>query len=111
MFSPSPTGTTCRAPASLTRRYRRLVRSLGIRSTLHKLRHYSATELLAAGVDVRTVSGRLGHAEGGTTLAYYAAWVHQADQRASRLLAKRLPDPTPHSPLHPSSRVRPVLTR
>jgi integrase len=75
----------------LTRRYRRLVRALGIRSTLHKLRHYSATELLAAGVDVHTVSGRLGHSEGGTTLAYYAAWVHQADQRASRILAQRLP--------------------
>src|SRR6266545_6014471 len=39
----------------------------------HKLRHYSATELLAAGVDLRTVAGRLGHSEGGTTLAFYAA--------------------------------------
>jgi integrase len=93
VFSPSPTSTTCRAPASLTRQYRRLVRALGIRTTLHKLRHYSATELLAAGVDVRTVSGRLGHSDGGTTLAYYAAWVHQADHRASRLLAQRLPKP------------------
>jgi hypothetical protein len=37
---------------------------------MHSLRHYSATELIAAGVDVRTVAGRLGHGSGGaTTLA------------------------------------------
>jgi integrase len=48
---------------------------LGIGSHLHALRHYSATELLAAGVDLRTVAGRLGHAGGGTTtLRVYAAW-------------------------------------
>ncbi|MGW0231504.1 hypothetical protein ACWDWO_24625 [Actinopolymorpha singaporensis] len=48
--------------------------SLGIRTTLHKLHHYSATELIAAGVDVRTIAGRLGHGGGGaTTLRVYAA--------------------------------------
>jgi hypothetical protein len=34
---------------------------------LHSLRHYSATELIAAGTDVRTVAGRLGHGSGGAT--------------------------------------------
>ena len=35
-------------------------------------------------VDVRTVAGRLGHGGGGTTtLRVYAAWVSEADQRAS----------------------------
>jgi site-specific recombinase XerD len=34
---------------------------------IHQLRHYSATELIAAGVDVRTFAGRLGHGGGGTT--------------------------------------------
>jgi hypothetical protein len=42
-------------PSSVTRRYDRLARRLGINTTLHKLRHYSATELIAAGVD--TYSG------------------------------------------------------
>jgi integrase len=93
LFSPAADGSTCRKPAALTSQYRRLVRALGIHTTLHKLRHFSATELLAAGVDLRTVAGRLGHSEGGTTLAYYAAWVHEADQRASRILATRLPKP------------------
>lgn len=39
----------------------------GIRSSIHMLRRYSATELIAAGVDIRTIAGRLGHSGGGTT--------------------------------------------
>ncbi|RSN31344.1 site-specific integrase [Amycolatopsis sp. WAC 04169] len=97
VFSSRADGATWRPPDSLTRQYRRLVTRLGIRTTLHKLRHYSATELIAAGVDVRTVAGRLGHSDGGTTLAYYAAWVREADQRASNILISRLP--TPRRPL------------
>src|SRR5262249_2388098 len=34
---------------------------------LPRTAHYSATELVAAGVDVRTVAGRLGQSGGGTT--------------------------------------------
>ena len=36
---------------------------------LHDLRHFAATRLLAAGVPVRTVSGRLGHANAPTLAA------------------------------------------
>jgi integrase len=93
LFSARPDAAVWRAPDSLTRLYRRLVTRLGIRTTLHKLRHYSATELIAAGADIRTVAGRLGHAEGGTTLAYYTAWLREADHRASDLLITRLPMP------------------
>jgi site-specific recombinase XerD len=67
---------------------------LGIDTHLHALRHYSATELIAAGVDVRTVAGRLGHGGGGaTTLRVYAAWLAAADKSAAGLLASRLPRP------------------
>jgi site-specific recombinase XerD len=41
--------------------------SLEIDTTLKNLRHYSATELINAGVDVRTVVGRLAHGGGGAT--------------------------------------------
>ena len=34
---------------------------LGITTHLHSLRHHSATELLTAGVGMRTVAGRIGH--------------------------------------------------
>jgi integrase len=78
----------------LTHKYKRLCRSLGIDSHLHAVRHYSATELISAGVDVRTVAGRLGHGSGGaTTLRVYAAWVAESDKRAASILAGRLPRP------------------
>ena len=54
----------------------------------------SATELIAAGVDVRTAAGRLGHGGGGaTTLRVHSAWVSEADQRAAQSLSARLPEP------------------
>ena len=79
----------------MTHRYARMCAELGIDSHLHALRHYSATELLTAGVDLRTVAGRLGHGGGGaTTLRVYAAWVGESDQRAAQLLADRLRRPS-----------------
>ncbi|HZA72169.1 MAG TPA: tyrosine-type recombinase/integrase, partial [Propionibacteriaceae bacterium] len=67
-------------------------RRLGITTSIHKLRHYSATELIAAGVDIRTVAGRLGHGGGGgTTLRTYTAWVSESDQRTASKLAPRMP--------------------
>lgn len=69
-----------------------MCRSLGFDTHLHQLRHYSATELIAAGVDVRTVAGRLGHSGGGTTtLKVYSAWVAEADQKAAGRLTGRMP--------------------
>jgi len=91
VFSASPDMSRPRDPASLTRRYGRLVAQLGIDTTLKELRHYSATELLTAGVDLRTVAGRLGHGDGTTTLRHYAAWVGTADQAAAKLIGTRSP--------------------
>jgi len=54
VFSPAVDGTAHLKPDSVSQRYARLVRRLGIATTIHKLRHYSATELISAGVDVRT---------------------------------------------------------
>lgn len=64
VFSGAPDCRTHLVPSSVTQRFGRLARRLGIDAHLHSLRHYSATELIAAGVDVRTVAGRLGHAGG-----------------------------------------------
>jgi integrase len=64
---------------------------LGIDTKLKELRHYSATELLTAGVDLRTVAGRLGHGDGTTTLRHYAAWVGSADQVAASAIGARMP--------------------
>jgi integrase len=47
------------SPHSVSSRYRNLARRLEIDTYIHALRHYSATELLTAGIDLRTVAGRL----------------------------------------------------
>lgn len=92
VFSPSPDGSTWLKPDTVTQRYARMCARLGWDMNIHQLRHYSATELIAAGVDVRTVAGRLGHGGGGsTTLRVYSAWVSEADQRAAGNLAGRMP--------------------
>jgi len=91
VFSLRPDCSRQIRPDTVTQRYRRLATRLGVDTTLHALRHYSATELIAAGVDPRTVAGRLGHAGGGsTTLRVYSAWVAEADQRAAAALASRV---------------------
>lgn len=69
-----------------------MVSRLGIKTHLHALRHYSATELLTAGVDLPTVAGRLGHGGGGaTTLKVYAAWVAASDRKAAEIPGSRMP--------------------
>lgn len=81
-------------PDAVSHRYSKMCRKLGIDSHLHALRHYSATELLSAGVDLRTVAGRLGHGGGGaTTLRVYAAWVGESDRRAAEILGGRMVRP------------------
>ena len=92
LFSGSPDGSTFARPDGVTQRYERLAARLGIGTTFHKLRHYSATELITGGVDPRTVAGRLGHGGGGTTtLKTYTAWVSEADQRAAKGLSAGMP--------------------
>ena len=92
VFSNEPDGSLFLIPDSVSQRYERMATHLGVDTTLHKLRHYSATELINAGVDIRTVAGRLGHGGGGaTTLRVYAAWLSEADQRAADQLAGRMP--------------------
>lgn len=116
VFGRSVDGQRFSTPDSVTQRYDRLVQRLRIETTFHKLRHYSATELIVAGVDVRTVAGRLGHGGGGvTTLRTYTAWVSEADQRAAAGLGSGMPsrpevtsdraDRTRSRPRHPYEKV------
>ena len=92
IFSPVPDGAVWVKPDTVSQRYARMCARLGWDMHLHQLRHYSATELIAAGVDVRTVAGRPGHSGGGTTtLKVYSAWRSEADQRAASSLGMRMP--------------------
>ncbi|MCF7549313.1 tyrosine-type recombinase/integrase [Pseudonocardia sp. WMMC193] len=80
------------SPNAVTQRCKRMAERAGIDTHIHNLCHYSATELLTAGVDLRTVAGRLGHGAGGaTTLEVYAAWVAASDRKAAEVAAARMP--------------------
>ena len=52
-------------------------------------RHYTASQLLAGGFDLRNTAARLGHSGGGaTTLRHYANPVPEVDRRAAAYLAR-----------------------
>lgn len=87
-----PDPNTPYSPDAISHRYKNMAERIGIKTHIHALRHYSATELLTAGVDLRTVAGRLGHGGGGaTTLRVYAAWVAASDRKAAEILGSRMP--------------------
>lgn len=56
----------------------------------HDLRHFSVTTLIAAGVDVRTVAERHGHARATMTLDRYAHALPERDRAAAALLGQVL---------------------
>jgi integrase len=60
---------------------------------LHHLRHFSATVMLAGGVDVRTAAGRLGHAQPAITLKTYAHVMEAADRDAANLVGRLIAAP------------------
>ena len=56
----------------------------------HGLRHTNATLLISQGVDIRTVSGRLGHNSPNTTLNVYSHFLKSRDEAASNALEELL---------------------
>ena len=54
--------------------------------TIHSLRHTNITLLIAAGVPLRTVSYRAGHAQCSTTANIYSHALRTADERAAEVL-------------------------
>ena len=81
-------------PSSTTRRFRRLKELAGVRAEvdLHGLRHTMITELLAAGVDPRTVMGRAGHSSETMTMKVYAKVRPSRDAAAAELWGTMLRD-------------------
>ena len=73
-----------------------MLRRLGVRCRLHDLRHFMITQLVAGGVDWRTVSGRAGQADGHMTLATYAHFQQAQDRQAAEFMESLLaPAATP----------------
>lgn len=76
-------------PDPVSRGFKRLCVAEGLPDVwLHDLRHFVASELLSAGVDVRTVAGRLGHRNAATTLNVYAHFLEKADRGAADVIGR-----------------------
>jgi len=54
--------------------------------TFHALRHTHASQLIDAGVDIVTISRRLGHASPNVTLAIYAHLFRKSDDKAAQAI-------------------------
>jgi integrase len=116
VFTARPGSDVPLDPAATTRRFVRLCKRLNIQGVrLHDLRHFAGTQLIAAGVDVKTVQTRLGHSRPSTTLDVYTHSVSQNDQTAAivigSLVAARqraaLPAPSEERTSAPQERALP----
>lgn len=59
-------------------------------ANIHSLRHTNATLMIASGVDIRTVSSRLGHSQTSTTMDIYSHAIQSADAAAAETIANIL---------------------
>ena len=87
---PSPTGGPI-SPDSVLHMLHRVLKRAGLpRVRFHDLRHTFATLALQNGVDIKTVSGMLGHFSAGFTLDTYAQVTTAAQKEAARTMEKVL---------------------
>jgi integrase len=76
-----------RSPNALTKEWTKAADSAGLPPvTFHALRHTHASQLIAAGLDVVTVSKRLGHANPAITLKVYSHPFTNSDERAAQVI-------------------------
>jgi integrase len=93
VFALEPDGSASWRPDGATRRWGRLRTKAGLDDVrLHDLRHFVATQLLGAGVDPRTVAGRVGHLNPAITMTVYAHFLPEKDRAAADFLDGLLDD-------------------
>lgn len=90
LFSDDLLGERPWRPDTTSKRYRKVRNTIGLTCRLHDLRHLSATTLVAAGVDVRTVAQRGGWRKASTLIDRYAHAVDPADRAAADILGELL---------------------
>lgn len=92
IFSDDPAGVVPWNPRTTARRFTRVCLRVGLPATtrLHDLRHLAATHLLAEGVALPAVSGRLGHTRASTTLDIYSGSLPRSDEVAARIMGELL---------------------
>jgi integrase len=89
VFSSDPLGERPWNPDWVTHKAAEIAQTAGVTLNIKALRHYSASQLLAGGIDLRNTAARLGHGGGGaTTLRHYADPISEVDRRAAAYLAQ-----------------------
>lgn len=89
VFSGDLLGAVPWNPDWVTHKVAGIAQATGVRLNIKALRHYTASQLLAGGIDLRNTAARLGHGSGGaTTLRHYADPVSEVDRRAAAYLAQ-----------------------
>lgn len=80
-----------RRPNAVTKEWERAATVAGVGfASLHSLRHTHASHLIAAGVDILTISRRLGHASPTITLSVYGHLMPNTDDRAAQVMEAAL---------------------
>jgi integrase len=90
IFSRSPIGAEPMRPDVVTKATKTAAESVGVDTHLHALRHFSATQAIAAGFDPTTVAGRLGHRDSSITLRVYSHVLEGRDRDLAEALGKTL---------------------
>ena len=91
---PSPTGGPM-SPDSVLHMLHRVLKRAGLpKIRFHDMRHTFATVALQNGVDIKTVSGMLGHHSAGFTLDTYAHVTTQAQRQAANTMDSILSNAT-----------------
>jgi integrase len=78
-----------RSPNALTKEWSLAMKRAGLTATLHSLRHTHASTLIASGMDVLTISRRLGHGSPAITLGVYGH-LFKTDDRAAAIMEAAL---------------------
>lgn len=82
------------SPRAVSSEWRDAAEAVGLKGiTFHALRHTHASQLIAAGVDVVTISRRLGHASPTITLKVYAHLFTESDAKAADAINAALAGP------------------
>jgi integrase len=80
-----------RSPNALTKEWSLAMKAASLKATFHSLRHTHASTLIASGLDVLTISRRLGHGSPAITLGVYGH-LFKPDDRAAEIMEEALTD-------------------
>jgi integrase len=99
LFSNDPVHARPWNPDWVTHKVSAAAAAAGVVLDIKGLRHYTASQLLAASFDLRNTAARLGHSGGGaTTLRHYADPVPEVDRRAAAYLSQLTSGASPPIP-------------